>query len=475
MRPRLRRERVSLEALMELPEDSNNNNGSRAAPAAATGNNRVNRFDESSDDDSLPPAFFDSQQSRQRQGGQGQGGQGGEGRSNQSRSGQSQGGQSQQRQQISRQSNQQSGRRGNRQTSSRPNLGNFLNSERTAVRTPAHATALSGLVQLASGHPDGVIGALGHGNRNNWIRDNVSSFFQPDGPFAAFQPVNAATLQRSLSAPITLARSFYTRDHSDDTTGAAHEDIPDWARRFFPLFEAQQNYENNNARTAAARDNSRSVARSFIGAQAPLGQAPIQGPARLRTETSRNIGSSNLRQQSIGGVSAESVSVEDITDNPGDASQEGSGDSQRRRPAQRVGNGNGRNTRRRLTNVQLDASFDPASNDPRQRHQDLRYGYQSMDNLADSIGRYAEAASAPLRPPPPPPRSIMNIVTDYQSTAALRDSNNIAEDTAFYNNALSGFRDELNALLRNQQQHHHQAEQQPEEEHQHQAEQEPNA
>lgn len=74
------------------------------------------------------------------------------------------------------------------------------------------------------------------------------------------------------------------------------------------------------------------MARSFIGAQAPLGQAPIQGPARLRTETSRNIGSSNLRQQSIGGVSADRASAEGIADNPGDASQEGSGDSQRRRP-----------------------------------------------------------------------------------------------------------------------------------------------
>ncbi len=51
-----------------------------------------------------------------------------------------------------------------------------------------------------------------------------------------------------------LARSFYDRDHSNEQSGAAHEDVPEWARHFFQLFQATGNQITNNAVAAATRN-----------------------------------------------------------------------------------------------------------------------------------------------------------------------------------------------------------------------------
>ena len=118
--------------------------------------------------------------------------------------------------------------------------------ENISISSPAHAIGLIGVLQQASGHPDGIIGALGHGNHTAWFSDNVHSLFQPDGPLSAFQPVNASTFGHHLTSAQHLAQSYSDRTHSNESTGTQHEDIPDWVRQFFVLFDAQQNQSTSN-------------------------------------------------------------------------------------------------------------------------------------------------------------------------------------------------------------------------------------
>ena len=132
-------------------------------------------------------------------------------------------------------------------TNRRTTMGGFLNPGGTAIRSSEHATALIGLLQLAGGHPDGIVGSLGYGNRNQWLTTNTAVVFQDGGPLEAFTPVTQSVLQRHIRTAEQLAQSIFTRDHSNDTTGTAHEDIPLWVREFFRLFEAQRNVQNASA------------------------------------------------------------------------------------------------------------------------------------------------------------------------------------------------------------------------------------
>ena len=68
---------------------------------------------------------------------------------------------------------------------------------------------------------------------------------------------------RHLGAAQSLAQSYYRRDHSNEA-GGAQEDIPRWARAFFPFFEAQQSQASRNARTIATRNERRTTATSII-------------------------------------------------------------------------------------------------------------------------------------------------------------------------------------------------------------------
>lgn len=191
----------------------------------------------------------------------------------------------------------------NGQARRRVQMGGFVNTEGTALRTPGHATALIGILQLAEGHPEGIAGALGHNNRSNWIRENITAFFANDGPCQAYDSVIPGTLIRHLSGAQRLAKSIYTRHHSNDQTGAGQEDVPEWARLFFWLFQVVENQETRNSQAAAACLERRTVSRSITGAQAPLGHRG-NGPAQLRTETSRNDGEPMMRQQVIGNVNS---------------------------------------------------------------------------------------------------------------------------------------------------------------------------
>ena len=177
----------------------------------------------------------------------------------------------------------------------------FLNDNKTAIRSASLATALVSILQNADGHLDGIVGALGHGKRTSWIRDNYKTFFQPDGPLSTYKCPAQRRFASFLKEAEDLAKSHYYQDHSNEETGAGNENVPNWTRLFFRLFEAQQNQRTSNNRTLAARSRMTSIVRSVVGAQAPLGYDGNQ-PASLRNETSAN-NASNYRQQVIGEVS----------------------------------------------------------------------------------------------------------------------------------------------------------------------------
>ncbi len=108
-------------------------------------------------------------------------------------------------------------------------LGGFVNTSTNAILSSAHATALTGILQLAGGHQDGIVGSLGHGNRTQWIRDNIHRLFETDGPLSGFTRVSEQVLRRHLFSAQQAARTYYRQDHSNDQSGARHEDIPEWA------------------------------------------------------------------------------------------------------------------------------------------------------------------------------------------------------------------------------------------------------
>ena len=56
-------------------------------------------------------------------------------------------------------------------------MGGFLNTEGTAICSATHATALMGILQVARGHPDGNVGALGHNNHTSRIVQNLGALF----------------------------------------------------------------------------------------------------------------------------------------------------------------------------------------------------------------------------------------------------------------------------------------------------------
>jgi hypothetical protein len=125
------------------------------------------------------------------------------------------------------------GRTGGNRTmnNGRVRFGGFV--ANNTIRSGAHATALIGLLQLASGHEGGLFGSLGHNNRARWVQENSEILFSSDGPLGNFLPVSSAVLQRHVGTAQAVARSIWERIHSNDDTGTMHEDVPEWAGMFF--------------------------------------------------------------------------------------------------------------------------------------------------------------------------------------------------------------------------------------------------
>ena len=134
-------------------------------------------------------------------------------------------------------------RQGRRRTTAnaKPKFSGFLTVSKTSIRSTSLATALVGVLQIADGHADGIVGALGHGKRSKWMQDNVNMFFQPDGPLSNYKAPALRRFTGFFMEAKKLARNIYDRDHSNDVTGAGHESVPDWTRLFFRFFDSQSN------------------------------------------------------------------------------------------------------------------------------------------------------------------------------------------------------------------------------------------
>ncbi len=183
----------------------------------------------------------------------------------------------------------------------------FSSNGRTGIRSANHAAGLIGLLQLASAHPNGLIGTLGHNNWTTWFQENIDAIFQANGPLGMFNQISPMVLARHFSMASNQAKELYDCHHSNNQSGAAHKDALPWAQQFFCLFEAQQqqNMPSASAQASESRSKRRSVVSGLMGRQAPLGNHPGQHPVQLCTEMSRNIGTGRLRQMHMGEVNME--------------------------------------------------------------------------------------------------------------------------------------------------------------------------
>jgi hypothetical protein len=181
----------------------------------------------------------------------------------------------------------------------------FASNGRTGIRSANHAAGLIGLLQLASAHPNGLIGTLGHNNWTTWFQENIDAIFQANGPLGMFKQISPMVLAQHFSTASNPAKEIYNCHHSNNQSSAAHKDVPPWAQQIFHLFEAQQNMPSASAKASASRSKRRSVVSGLTGQQAPLGNHQGQCPVQLCTETSRNIGTGRLRQMHMGDVNVE--------------------------------------------------------------------------------------------------------------------------------------------------------------------------
>ncbi len=171
-----------------------------------------------------------------------------------------------------------------------PFVFTFTSNGRTGIRSTNHANGLIGILQLAGAHPSGLIATLGYHNRQTWFQENVDAIFQSDEPLGMFSRVSHLVLARHFSMASSQAKEIYDHLHSNDQTGAAHEDVPPWAQQFFRLFEAQQNLLSASAQAAETRNERRSVVTGLIGRQAPLGNHQNQRPVQLCTKRRGTLG-----------------------------------------------------------------------------------------------------------------------------------------------------------------------------------------
>jgi Mg2+ and Co2+ transporter CorA len=194
---------------------------------------------------------------------------------------------------------------GNQLNRGRQCFGGFV--VNNVIQSNDHAMALMGLLHFAAGHERGLCGSLGHNNRARWVQENINVLFTPNGPLGRFHPVSAAVMQRNVGNAQEAAHVLWEHDHSNDASGAMHEDLPEWAHLFFQLFEDQQNQELQNAQSARVREKRRQVVASLTGRQAPLG-CHDNGIVEL-TDTSTNDGALELRSRVIGNASEERLNA----------------------------------------------------------------------------------------------------------------------------------------------------------------------
>jgi hypothetical protein len=208
-------------------------------------------------------------------------------------------------------------------------------------------------------------------------------------------------LARHFSTTLNQAKKLYHCHHSNDQSGAAHEDVPPWAQQFFCLFEAQQNMPSVSIQASESRSERRSVVSGLTGRQAPLGNHQGQRPVQLCTETSRNIGT--VKQRHMGDFNVE-VLGDDMMNKRMDEEfllVEGLDDTIDERPACWRWTNNG--ARRRNANI----DFGAGRNDPAARFQHVTRAFSLLDALTNAV---AESFSAPSVTPP---CTLINVALDF--------------------------------------------------------------
>ena len=284
-------------------------------------------------------------------------------------------------------------------------------------------------------HENGLLGSLGHGHTTAWINQNWSALLQVGGPLHAYHELSATVLMRHLSDAESKARAIYDCSHSNNPTGAANEDVPQWAQQFFWLFEAQDSQQSASAIANEVRRERTSVVRSLVGAQAPLGHRQGDGVALLRNETSRNIGASQQRQRRVGNMNQVHRMNETEMN---EYLVEGNDDVSNPRPARR------RRTAPRNGSTRRIVDFSADRNDPASRFAEIQHGFQSVSMLSDAI---CENMYAPL---PEPRRTGRDVSNDYEQASAqyhnaIRSGDEM--DIQFWNARRTSLHAELAAIV----------------------------
>ncbi len=206
--------------------------------------------------------------------------------------------------------------------------------------------------------------------------------------------------------------------------------MPEWARRFFQLFQATGNQITNNAIAAATRNEQRSVVASLVGGQAPLGFWGNTSHAQMRNEMSRNKNLPQMRQQIIGEVNSERLHAgSDDSD-----LVKGRDDIGRRCAAPHHCILNGVHHR----NIHI--GFSPERNNLSSRFHQIHRGYASLDTLTQAVVQsFTSTAQGP-------PRQITDIAREYQEATQMLASASGDNDRMLYNLVLSGLSRELMSI-----------------------------
>ncbi len=234
------------------------------------------------------------------------------------------------------------------------------------------------------------------------------------------------------------AQELYNQSHSINQSGAAEEDIPAWARKFFQFFKALESNTSASAQAAELATQRRNVATSVMGRQATLRPHPGSVPVQLHTKTSGrkngNVsGSAQQRQQTVGNFETERLND--------DAMQErlvkGIDDAGNHPPSQRS------QTQQNGTRCHNVDNPSAENNLPNARYLSVSNAFQHLGGLTDAISQ------AFLNPPPPPPRTVTDIMNDFARSSEqlyIAESRSFSVGIEFWNNVLQDFVAEQAAL-----------------------------
>ncbi len=253
-----------------------------------------------------------------------------------------------------------------------------------------------------------MIGTLGFNNCQSWFQQNIDAIFQLDGPLGMFYAISPLVLARHFSTASNQAKEIYDCHHSNNQSGANHEDVPPWVQQFFHLFEAQQNMPSASAQAAESRSERRSVVAGLMGRQAPLGNHQDQHPVQLCTETSRNIGTARQRQMHMGDFNAELLGDETMNKRIDEEFLvEGLDDTADERPARRHQTNNG------VCHRNANIDFGAGRNDPAARFQHVTCAFSLLDALTNAVAQSFPSPSVAA------PRTLIDVAVDFDCASDM--------------------------------------------------------